>query len=546
MSKRKTITIERMEGNGTVSTVIPTPWDGFPFCPTCQRPVWSKRIKLPIKALGIPGFCTHYGCHEKLPDFNRKSWDLLDKSCYSESYMREGVYKYAGNLYRVTYTMHGKNRGGLTARRKVIEDGETAWVSDVVGLRKLMADVENAERFSDRKAVNATGPLYAPCEQCGRMLTEPRSIERGIGDTCAGDPDALNDSAKKATIIDEADTASKHKKVDGTFDMDTFMELRTTVLQYIYELYGDRRGHICLGTIRDRTAGNPRGKWSESFFKYPSETGNLLDTIEDQVNLGRDVYLPTSLCVLPQRRRTVPSNVISFEVDEYRDKEHLTALLNDVRAGLISSGTPGHFHVSVLLDRDLSHEELGALGERLYRAGDISDGGKYLPNEVLRIPGTLNMKAVLKGEKPRPVLQRRAPKVISVEALESILRQHQSVIERNTPSSVGKGTWDDIDTEPVEWSALNYKARRAYHNWAEGSYHNWAEGYWLDADRAMWAFLNECRNSGLSIEQTYYAATVLDKERAGVIAAKYRPDQIVYQVNKVYGTPGRTGHKLAQ
>ncbi|MDH3021147.1 hypothetical protein [Gordonia alkanivorans] len=295
--------------------------------------------------------------------------------------------------------------------------------------------------------------------------------------------------------------------------------------------YGDREGYVCLAHVYGRSQENPRGYYGpQRFFRYPDDTDRVLTSIKAHVNSGADVYLPTSLMTETARnKRTVPSNVVSFEVDLLNNKEHTASVLNALRAGLVSSGTRGHFHVRITLTEDISHDRLVRLGRLIYLACDVKDGGKWHPHDILRVPGTLNHK----HDPPTPVRVFRKPREIDLSAVKSVLHEHRSLLK-------GVGTGKEhtaggaIATEEIKWSDVPVRAQRQYRALDSGMWVN-------DRSRGVWAFLGECRKGGLTRSQTYYAATALDQKRAGVIADKYTAHQIEQQINKVYAM--NTGNK---
>ncbi|MGY1865277.1 hypothetical protein [Nocardia gipuzkoensis] len=164
--------------------------------------------------------------------------------------------------------------------------------------------------------------------------------------------------------------------------------------------YGNRTGYVCIGS-KDRNHPDPK-HFDQEFFMWPMEQEFALMYIRDMVAAGRCVWKPTSLFPGMSRGKgqSLPSNVLSFEMD--RVTENARERLNQLGADLINSGRPGHLHVKVYLDRDLSGEEICAWSEHLARACDVSgaadSGGKWNDNELLRIVGTRNTKPGVDAE----------------------------------------------------------------------------------------------------------------------------------------------------
>lgn len=92
-----------------------------------------------------------------------------------ERVTKEGVYQTAdGEIYRVQTS---RQSGNLYAKRLDIFDG--GFIYEQGAIRKL--------RPSDRLGVEqakALGVQYGFCVVCGLLLTDPKSVEQGIGPIC--------------------------------------------------------------------------------------------------------------------------------------------------------------------------------------------------------------------------------------------------------------------------------------------------------------------------------------------------------------------------
>ncbi|QTI67400.1 AAA family ATPase [Gordonia polyisoprenivorans] len=259
---------------------------------------------------------------------------------------------------------------------------------------------------------------------------------------------------------------------------------RADVLNDFRRDYGDRRGYVCIGHVRDRDPVTKKGTWGQDFFQYPDRASDAASRVVELVKAGRDVYKPTSLCESDSRSGpTIASNVISFEVDELADDEAATDLLRAVGATITDSGTEGHFHVRVMLDRDLDHDELKDLGTRLYRKLGVVDGGKAEPNGVLRITSTFNFK----HDPPRPVAIGKNRVGTTVEALNAILA--------DVPREAVADTGGAIDIAPMDLGALSLKARTKVRT-AYSQIHSAP-----DVSKAFWRFWMTCAEHGVPVEQ---------------------------------------------
>lgn len=289
---------------------------------------------------------------------------------------------------------------------------------------------------------------------------------------------------------------------------------RADILADLTALYGKRRGYVCIAW-KDRNNPNP-SHYDQRFFAWPAERSSAASFVKNLVETGCCVWRPTSLCVGESRTDTVPSNVLSFEVDELRDRDAAKALLIEVGASVVSSGTKGHFHVYVTLDQDLEHDELRTLGKHLYSALGVVDGGKCEPNGVLRIIGTWNTK----HEPPVQVARTYRGKGTTVEALRSILASYPAPHDMSRDRST-------IEAQPIDWASLSSSSRiavrKAYRRIPDGDVSARAFGFWM-----------ECAKQGVPIEQ----ARGHDPE--GYIEERWTDRSIDQQVHKAYEQAARS------
>lgn len=96
--------------------------------------------------------------------------------------IEDGMYLLDGEIYKIQYAVHGS--GKPYAKRLVppATEGERARFDYAPGMvRKLRPE----HRMSLEQA-REYGELYGVCVRCGAVLTKEKSIERAMGDTCAG------------------------------------------------------------------------------------------------------------------------------------------------------------------------------------------------------------------------------------------------------------------------------------------------------------------------------------------------------------------------
>lgn len=91
----------------------------------------------------------------------------------------EGFYSLGGEFFKVTWN---RARTYRYARRLVVGTGKGYWVVDTISKGKVFKLTE-ADRLTSTQA-KQFGDLHHFCLCCGRELTVPLSIERGVGPIC--------------------------------------------------------------------------------------------------------------------------------------------------------------------------------------------------------------------------------------------------------------------------------------------------------------------------------------------------------------------------
>lgn len=286
---------------------------------------------------------------------------------------------------------------------------------------------------------------------------------------------------------------------------------RNALLRDLDGDYGRREGFVCIAW-KDRA--DPDTKhFAQRFFEWPAERSDAASFVKELVESGYCVWKPTSVLATPARAEAVPSNVLSFEVDQVLSDE-AWQLLEQADATLISSGTEGHVHVKVRVDEDLPHDELAHLTEHLARAcgvsGQADSGGKWKPHDLLRVVGTYNTKHAPTVE----VAIMRSGNTIAVDALRSLLASYAAPARHH----VGGGS---IEPEAIDWATLPAAVRAKYR---EIAVHD-------DASAGFRFFLERCVSKGLSMGQTL--SICLD-DRDGVIPERYSRSSLERQIDKVY------------
>ena len=92
--------------------------------------------------------------------------------------LEAGMYRKGDKIFKVQRAVHGS--GNLYAKELVQYDDGFAFEYAPGAIRKLTS----ADRMTLEQA-KAWGALYGTCCQCGKTLTDEKSIENGIGPVCA-------------------------------------------------------------------------------------------------------------------------------------------------------------------------------------------------------------------------------------------------------------------------------------------------------------------------------------------------------------------------
>jgi hypothetical protein len=150
-------------------------------------------------------------------------------------------------------------------------------------------------------------------------------------------------------------------------------------------------GVLIVGTGRDRNH-------AETAFNWPEERRQAEAEILREASLT-DVYVCPYLMRTPKRSKgyAVTRQLVHADVDGGLDAGKVRALGGFAFA--VASGTPGHGHVYVALNRPVSLEQHTALCRALGRHFGNADA-KISDNDLLRPPGTLNHKPNDGGPQP--------------------------------------------------------------------------------------------------------------------------------------------------
>lgn len=293
---------------------------------------------------------------------------------------------------------------------------------------------------------------------------------------------------------------------------------RQDIGDHLDRVYGKRKGYACIA-YKERTDGDRGGPFKQDFYQWPRERGEVIDHVVRLVDSGWCVWAPTSLFSSRQRRdgATVPSNVVSFELDEVPD--YARDLLGSLGADLINSGSDGHLHVNIFLDDDLPGAEIKALGRQIARACGYrgqQQGGKYGDGELLRVVGTQNTKpgVDVRVSVQRAGRSRRGPTTVA-KVLDLI-----SFFEMDEPDvQPTRGDADVLVAEPVERSGLPRSIRMMLNDEDLG---DGTQRY-----RATKKLVRLCAEAGLSQDEALWVLNEHEPTCAKFLTEARRAEQVV-------------------
>lgn len=93
--------------------------------------------------------------------------------------LENGYYLIDGGIFKVRPTKDGERQYGM---RLSVFNGRGKWEYEQGAMRLIR---EQGVKLTVEEAA-AFGHLHGLCAVCGRTLTDPKSVERGIGPVCAG------------------------------------------------------------------------------------------------------------------------------------------------------------------------------------------------------------------------------------------------------------------------------------------------------------------------------------------------------------------------
>lgn len=283
--------------------------------------------------------------------------------------------------------------------------------------------------------------------------------------------------------------------------------------------YGDRTGWVCVAW-KDRAQ---EAHFSQKFFRWPQEREEVIQHIYDRNAEGCCVWKPTALLKHDRRAETIPTRVLSFEVDQPLSSE-AKKLLGKVNPTILKSGRDKHYHIKVYLDRALEHGENAYwtkyLASALGITGRADSGGKFNPHDLLRIEGTTNTKP---GVRKRVEAIRHATKDVPFRRLKDLLSDYPAPNESTL-------TLDSIVREDIPEDRIPERVRAKLR-----------EPAGEDRSEQTYAFVQLCREEGLSpgytLDLAHYHPPTMERNN-------FDEDRITRDVIRCWNKGDRTSHEV--
>lgn len=252
----------------------------------------------------------------------------------------------------------------------------------------------------------------------------------------------------------EEETASAFDATSEPLDLARFD--RDAAATYLHAVFGREKGTAQLaigyGPHRDDRGKYRHHDWSEIGFEWPDDLDGILDRVKHVLaSTAADVYVRPYLAPDARVRRAKGNAVARRLIHADRDGTEPLVLPRSLpHLFAVDSGTPGHEHVYVPVDDDLTVEWHEALCRGLAAKVGQADA-KISDNDVLRLPGTWNHK----HDPPRPVAWIEHPTGAvgaPVELIASVLgvdfaRPARKPSAAGDNKHSGKAAVDDLDLE---------------------------------------------------------------------------------------------------
>ena len=139
--------------------------------------------------------------------------------------------------------------------------------------------------------------------------------------------------------------------------------------------------------------------WREQAFDYPDDENSLLDLLTAAVESGCDTYLCTGMSYNGTRTEAALKAIWNLHADWDGQPDDEQACIDKVQAlggFIIRSGTEGHLHCYVPLEEPITSSATNDRMAKAFHAKLPPGPEKFKWNDVLRIPGTVNLKETVR------------------------------------------------------------------------------------------------------------------------------------------------------
>jgi hypothetical protein len=176
---------------------------------------------------------------------------------------------------------------------------------------------------------------------------------------------------------------------------------------FLDTVFGQAEGYahfaVGAGAYVDSTGKYSHSNWEPSSFLWPQQADKAIRHLDDVLSRpgSNDLYVCPNLLTTERRSKdtAVTHRLLHSDADNGADADKLKPL----GAFAVASGKPGHAHVYVQLDREVTMAQYRSLqlGMRAYFNAD----NKIADNDLLRPVGSVNHKAVVLArlDEPYPV-----------------------------------------------------------------------------------------------------------------------------------------------
>lgn len=287
---------------------------------------------------------------------------------------------------------------------------------------------------------------------------------------------------------------------------------------YLNKMFGRRKGFVAMTYGHNPRTTKPRfapGDMRQKFYQWPDQYDDLLEDVDTLANAEQsrqdnvEMFICPALRATPSRRKgtAAPLMWVWADLDGEPSPSELERV-NALGAMTVLSGTPGHRHVYLPLERPVTARTHSALCRALRAAinkdRQIADD-KIAENDLLRLPGTLNWKTL----EPRWVWTRSAgrsakPAVWYAGQLEAMTQTPfekflDEATQSTQPTSPDQSTPDvPEDTPAPKLKSLPKPVREAFRNTERKT-----EG---ERSQSLYLLVAACKENGVSRVDTHALA----------------------------------------